>query len=122
MRVKNNYSSHLGFGDFALMPEKEGDLPDGFDKKHPIVNFYLKKGWLEEVHGTKEPPHNELHEEITESDTLLAAEFGIEVKKVARLKLAELQAKCADLGITFDAGDTKAILFDKITCHLKKCK
>ena len=130
MRVKNKYSSHLGFlkpdgKNLALMPGESSELPEGFDEKHPIVAFYIKKGWLEEVDESEvsdPPPVEENADTATDGETLLAKEFGVEVKKVARLKLAELQDKCADLGIGFDASETRADLFSKIVCHLKDCK
>ena len=123
MRVKNNYTSHIGFGKMAMMPGAIEELPEGFDKNHPVVSFFLKKGWIEEVGEAEEPPKDPPKpvDEDGENAELLAKASGVEIKAVARLKLAELQDKCADLEIEFDAADTRAILFDKITCKLKSC-
>ena len=51
----------------------------------------------------------------------LAEEFGISVSKAFRLSLADLRGKCDEHGIGYTAGDTRATLFSKISCHCKGC-
>jgi hypothetical protein len=61
--------------------------------------------------------------EVTESDyELLAETLDVNVNKVKRLSKPELQSKCAEFGIAFVEDDTRAILFSKISCHIKGCE
>ena len=45
--------------------------------------------------------------------------FGISASKVLKLSLNDLRTKCDALGIEYDADDTRAILFSKLSRHVK---
>jgi hypothetical protein len=52
MKVKNNYSSHLGFGDMRILPGETKELPKSYGGNHPLTKFYISKGWLTFIEGT----------------------------------------------------------------------
>lgn len=50
MKIKNNYTSHLGFGSARILPGETIDvnqLPKGYNENHPLIKFYINQGWLE---------------------------------------------------------------------------
>lgn len=52
MRVKNNHTTHLGFGTMRLLPGETIDiskLPSGYGLENPTVKWYIDKKWLEVV-------------------------------------------------------------------------
>lgn len=54
MKIKNNYTSHLGFGSARILPGETIDmnqLPKGYDENHPLIKFYINQGWLETIGG-----------------------------------------------------------------------
>ncbi|MCL1866229.1 MAG: DUF5102 domain-containing protein [Oscillospiraceae bacterium] len=53
LRVKNTHNTNIGFGTLSLFPEKTETLPEGYNKDHPVVAFYIKKGWITVVGENK---------------------------------------------------------------------
>lgn len=48
MKVRNNYSTHLGLGERRVLPDEVIDLSTlpGYDENHPVVKWYIARGWL----------------------------------------------------------------------------
>ena len=47
MFVKNIGAKVIGFGSLVLLPGEAGvELPRGYDENHPVVQFYIEKGFL----------------------------------------------------------------------------
>jgi len=86
-----------------------------------VKNLETYGGGFVEKMPQVEEVHNEVHQEEEDDTELLAHEFKVKAREVARLKLGQLREKCEEFGIKYAQEDTKAILFGKITCHLKGC-
>lgn len=54
MRVTNKYSSHIGLGELRVLPGETVELPKGYDENHPVVKYYLSRGWFVPADSTGE--------------------------------------------------------------------
>jgi hypothetical protein len=115
MKIRNKYTSTIGFGNLTVLPDTVSELPNGFSANHPVIQFYLTKGWIE-VAGEETPapaPSPDKADETAKAEKTAALEA--KVKALAKMKLEELQAEADRLAVSFAAEDTKAILVQKIT-------
>lgn len=55
MFVKNTGAKVIGFGSMLVLPGETRDLPAGYDKDHPVIKFYIEKGFLEAVAQNETP-------------------------------------------------------------------
>lgn len=46
MKVRNNYTTHLGLGGLRILPDETAELPKGYGENHPVVKYYMSRGWL----------------------------------------------------------------------------
>ena len=109
MKIKNNYKSHIGFGDVAVMPGEVKKLPKGYGKNekgelHSTIAFYISKKWIEIV------------EDDAESDSTNSNKG---TKSIERMNKTELTALAAELGIEFAESDTNPMLIEKIKAAQK---
>ena len=96
MKIKNKHLGTIGFGDVCVLPDEIKELPKAYAKDHPIVTFYVQKGWIEIV------------------------EFeAIPTKSLDRMTKEELQARAAELCIDFAETDVRQTLIDKIKAEKK---
>lgn len=49
MKVRNNYTTHLGLGGLRILPDETAELPKGYGENHPVVKYYISRGWLTAV-------------------------------------------------------------------------
>ena len=110
MKVKNNHNTHIGFGTTRILPGEVAELPKEYVNT-PIVQFFLKKGWLVEVNPTAEAAMKRAEQKTSDLDK--------ELKKIAKMKLEQLRDKATALGIEFTEEDTEAVLIEKITDKLR---
>jgi hypothetical protein len=99
MFIKNTSEKILGFDKVAVLPGETGELPDNFNAKHPVVKFYLKKGFIAIVSGADIATSNNIKQRP---------------KSINRMKLDELRDIAIGLGVSFTSADTKASLIEKI--------
>jgi len=122
MKIKNNYTSHIGFGTVRILPGETldmGALPDGYDDKHPVIKFYISKGWLGVVGKPAASETDESEADGVEADGVEADGVDGQVKGLARMTLESLRNKAKDLGIGYVNADTKAVLVERITEKLQ---
>lgn len=101
MKIKNNYKSHIGFGDIAVMPGEIKKLPRAYSRNekgelHSIIAFYVSKKWIEVIEEDEDNNPNK------------------NTKPIERMNKTELIALATELGIEFTETDTNIILIDKI--------
>lgn len=135
--VKNASAKPIGFGKLVLLPDRTGELPEGFDERHPVVAFYLAKKYLEkadaaaeagraaeeakEAAAAKAAEAEAARKEAEEAEAAAkAAETERQIWEVARMNLQPLRDMAKSLGLDFDEGDTTAALREKITARLKQ--
>ena len=109
MLVRNASVKTLGFGDKYIVPGEVGELPKGFGKQHPTVNYFLSKGWLTIVEAKKKSSK--------ESDKKVTIEEKLD--KLSKMQLVHLREEANNLGIEFNDADTEEVLVEKITAKLK---
>ena len=115
MRIKNTHTTSIGFGTLSVLPDTEAELPREFTKSHPVVKFYLVKKWIE-IAGdaqTKKAAAQPVNVGVGIAGTDEAKQTT-EAKSVDRMKLEELRAAAAELGIEYGEDDTRQTLIDKI--------
>jgi len=108
MLAHNKGDKIIGFGKFALLPGETGELPQGYSDKHPVVAFYISKGYL--VMTTEKAAADlETDKENAEAEKLAAekekadAEAKAEATKLAAEKAETLKATLEALeGMTID--------------------
>jgi len=125
MVVRNIGAKVIGFGQLVVLPGDIQELPPGYNEKHPVVQFYLEKKFIEAVssiHATV--PATSTGTTVTEpsaiietaaENTAAVVETPKKVKSVNSMTLDELRAYAIELGISIDIKDTKAVLKQKIT-------
>jgi hypothetical protein len=131
MQVRNKTSKNIGFGTgndaLILLPsgaedgddyKSSGTLPKGYGKDHPLVKYYLSKGWIEEV-APKAAPKKEEVEDETEAEDDAEDELALEIKAVAGMNQAKLREKATSLGIGWTVKESNVALVDKITAKLQ---
>ena len=69
VKVKNNYSSHIGFGAMRILPGETEPLPTGYGLNHPVVQFYIRKKWLEVVREKKKADEPVLPAKVADENT-----------------------------------------------------
>jgi len=138
MVVRNIGAKVIGFGQLVVLPGDIQELPPGYSEKHPVVRFYLEKKFIEAVASVPAPhpaantgvtvkEYAAASEAVTEASEAIqvpdAAETSTEapkkVKSINSMTLDELRAYAAELGISIDSKDTKAVLKEKITTKLQ---
>ena len=115
MKVYNASTKTIGLGEVILKPKESAHLPKGYGKEHPVVKFFMNKGWLIEmsdggVYIPVSPPKNA--KKSDEPDTTEATDVpdtpaelndddGIEQSKADLLFGDDLRAYATDIGVTF---------------------
>ena len=130
MRVQNLGKKVIGFGSVILPPDAVDTLPVGYGPDHPVIKFYISRGWLKELKGNAQPappapppvtPPAELTEEekaakaAADAAAAKKAELDAKIKNIGKLNLEPLRGEAFALGIEWTEGDTKAVLVQKIT-------
>jgi hypothetical protein len=123
MKIKNNYTSRLGFGAARILPGETVDtssLPKGYNENHPLIKFYISNGWLKAVGDPDEKTKNTSAVDVNVS--VNGGENGENNgggKSVDRMNLEELKALSADMGLQVEETDTRKILIEKIKAAQK---
>ena len=111
MKVRNNYTSHLGFGTVRILPGETAPLPIGYGQNHPTVKFYIRRKWLEVIGESGDGTESA----VSGVDVNVSTEGGgAQPKPLSRMNRAELQARAAELDLEFSAGDSNPALAEKI--------
>jgi hypothetical protein len=127
MKIKNTRTSAIGFGSVTILPDTIGELPREFNATHPVLKYYISRGWVEVVDGATAqlektqsvavniaPPSS--GQPNTEND--VDNDKGDSTKKtdkaLNRMSLDELRVLAGELGLEFTENDTRPILIDKI--------
>lgn len=139
MKVRNNYTTHLGLGKLRILPDETAELPKGYGENHPVVKYYISRGWLT-VAGKNTENGNETPDKSDEnryennaavnaggssdandnenkSENMSNSSAGSpspENKSIDRMNKDELQALACERGIPFVEADTRQTLIDKI--------
>ena len=138
MLVNNRHGKIIGAGSFTLLPGETGELPEGYDKDHPVIAFYFDKGYLVEVEFTNDEEQaeadakakakmdaeakakimaEEKRKSEEEAQTRLDAKLEAETKlreALASMSFEALQAEAKELGIKTTNKDTAETLIQKI--------
>lgn len=125
MKVKNLTVKPMGFGSTIILPDEVGTLPQGYDKDHPTVKYYLSRNWIEVVGGASgnggAPAAvnvgvniNNTPNEPNAPAESLGSDNGGQSKPIDRMNKEELQALAFERGVEFAETDTKAMLIEKI--------
>jgi len=108
MLAHNKGDKIIGFGKFALLPGETGELPEGYNDKHPVVAFYISKGYLA-MTTEKAAEKLETEKADAEAQKLAAekekadAEAKAEAEKLAAEKAETLKATLEALeGMSLD--------------------
>lgn len=115
MKIKNCHTTSIGFGTLSVLPDAVAVLPREFTADHPVIKFYIGKKWIEIVSDPK------AKKAAAQSVSVGVGIAGTdetkqtdEPKPVDKMKLEELRAAAAELGIEYGEGDTRQVLIDKI--------
>ncbi|MDR1495646.1 MAG: hypothetical protein LBS67_01830 [Clostridiales Family XIII bacterium] len=103
MKVKNRYTSAIGFRNITVLPDGVAELPEEINRTHPVLTYYIERGWIEFV-----------EDDATQGEASSTKEKDISGKPVDKLKLEELRALAAELGLEYTEDDTRAVLIDRI--------
>ena len=106
--VQNIGHKPISFGEVIVLPIAEDggadikELPNGYDKDHPLVKMLIEKKMLAIVDGpkAKKSPAEKPKQ-----------------KTVSRMSLDELRERCDELGTEYAEDDTRAELMKKIEEH-----
>ena len=122
MFIENTCKKPLGFGAVIVLPTERGELPEGYDKEHPVIKVFLEKGWIKEVNGeevgAKAAETQKPEEEKTTAEPQKVQEEKPVVKSSAglnKMTLEELRDTAIGLGIELDEVETKESIKQKIT-------
>jgi hypothetical protein len=55
MKIRNKYTSSIGFGPLSVLPDTIAELPKGFSETHPAVNYYISRNWIEVIEDVSAP-------------------------------------------------------------------
>ena len=123
MKVKNNYTSHLGFGATRIVPGETAPLPEGYDNNHPVVAYYISRKWLKVVgdeKGDSEADGNDDNDDgETNNDIDGLGDEVPQIKPISRMNRDELLALAGEMGLEFTNGDTNPELRNKIKAAQK---
>ena len=115
MKIKNCHTTSIGFGTLSVLPDAVAVLPREFTADHPVIKFYIGKKWIEIMSDSKSKKAAaqsvSVGVGIAGTDESKQAD---EPKPVDKMKLEELRAAAAELGIEYGEGDTRQVLIDKI--------
>jgi hypothetical protein len=133
MKIRNLTTKAIGFGDITVLPDKTGETPKGFGKGHPVVDYYLSRGWIEEVGAASDGAGTSggavnvgvgINGNGGGADTGgngggtgtgdNSGGAGSENKYVDRMNKDELQALATEMGLQFAETDTNKTLIEKI--------
>ena len=133
MKIKNRHTTSIGFGTLSVLPDAVAVLPREFTADHPVIKFYLGKKWIEiigdskakkaaaqsvnvgvSITGTDEQKQATEAKVVEQATEAKVVEQTTETKAVDKMKLEELRAAAAELGIEHGEGDTRQTLIDKI--------
>ena len=119
MKIKNNYTSHLGFGATRILPGEIidiKDMPKGYGMNHPLIQWYISKKWLEIVGKRAIPAASDIKidTDTGEVDELEDGECGVDgfVCKNADCKFCNPD----------DGGDNDNCGVDGFKCEKAECK
>jgi hypothetical protein len=56
MKIRNKHTSAIGFGSVTVLPDTTGELPREFDANHPVLKYYISRGWVEIADGAPTAP------------------------------------------------------------------
>ena len=129
MLVNNKHGKIIGAGSFTLLPGETGELPEGYDKDHPVIAFYFDKGYLVEVE-LENAAEDEAQakadakakvkadaEARAKADAEVQARLEAETKlraALAGMSFEALQVEAKELGIKTTNKDTAETLIQKI--------
>jgi len=113
MNYKNATTKPIGFGKDAILPDESAPLPPGYGPSHPVVKFYIAKGWL--------VPDNQAAAQAQPEPAAPANSNALtaEIAAVNKANKAELLEKCGELGIQCSEVETNDALRKKIIDRLK---
>lgn len=95
MKVKNKSNKVITIGLTDILPDKVVDL-DEKTAKNPVVQLFLKNGFLVEIPGSKNDEEENTPEAIA--------------KKVKKMKKEEIVAKLTELNVEFNEEDNLDVL------------
>jgi hypothetical protein len=107
MKIKNCTTKAIGFGGVTIMPEMTGDTPKGYEKGHPVVDYYLSRKWIKEVGASKD-----------DGKPATGTTGGTE-KPLDRMNKDELTALAAEMGVEVAEADTRQQILDKVKAAKK---
>ena len=113
MNYKNTTTKPIGFGMTVMLPDEVAPLPPGYSKDHPVVKFYISKGWLVPCDQVVAQPQPE--PAAPANGNALIAEIAV----VNKDNKATLLEKCGKLGIPCSEDETNDVLRKKIIDRLK---
>ena len=115
MRIKNIHTTSIGFGELSVLPDAVAALPREFTASHPVIKFYAGKKWIEIIGDAqaKKEAARSVNVDVNIAGTGEPKQTG-ESKSVDRMKLEELRAAAAELGIEYGEEETRQALIDKI--------
>ncbi len=142
MKVKNKYTSHLGLGTIRVLPGETVELPKMYNENHPIIKWYISRGWLEIVDKGISSDTNTNGSTVTITATINngnadtvdeekegavntenvdnengakdAEKTDLATKNVDRLTLDELKTLATELKLEVAEDDTRKVLIEKI--------
>ena len=144
MLVKNIGSKIIGFGKLMILPGDSALLPAEYSEKHPVVGYYLQKGYLEACGKAAAPvkakvpdpvkakvppepinpeePEPELPPESELPDAIAVESADPEPapvrKAFADMDFDELKAEARTLGVKFSIKDSREILLEKLSEYI----
>jgi hypothetical protein len=124
MKIRNLTTKAIGFGTVTVYPDKTGDTPKGFGKGHPVVDYYLSRGWIEELDAAPAAPAPAVADGLGVSlnaggSTGETTGTGAAGKPIDRMNKEELTALAAELGVEVTEADTKQMILDKVRAAKK---
>jgi hypothetical protein len=142
MKIKNKHASAIGFGSVTVLPDAIGELPREFTVNHPMLKYYISRGWVEAVYDTSSEPEtpqpvsvsiepsgsgesgsedgvggNDDNKDSDSGEDDKSSEPAKNTDKptpISQMKLDELRALAGELGLAFTEADTRQTLIDMI--------
>ena len=119
MLYTNNHTKIIGFGTTAILPGETGKLPKGYDEKHPVVAFYISKGYLVKTSPQDAKPANDEAKALTAAQkkaAKAARKKAVEESYAvfSKMTLEELQEEAKVFEIEPDEKDTVETLAKKL--------
>ena len=110
LTVKNTSPKVIGFGVERILPDEIKTLPKQYSENHPVVKFYIERGWLAKSSdgGVLVSPNVKLEDEDD------AGQKHLSKRALGRMKQEELAELAAGRGIEIPDNPTKDILIGLI--------